>query len=168
MKPVLGGEPQASLRALVRRLTDLIHERASLAAALDGGPAPGSAARLAELDQLRSEYVILSDPIFARAYPEIAAAFGDRRQREARVPEVERQLWALLTERTWADATPESPPTKTDVLTMDWAESPTTRVRARRALLRITAADWSLVLHPRTEKANAYVTTSTGDASGSL
>jgi hypothetical protein len=154
-------EPKRSLDALIKRLAELVHERASLSAALDGGPPPGAVARLAGLDLLRNEYAVISDPIFARVFPESAAVFGDRRQREARVPGAERELWALLHESAWADAAPEPPPTESDVLTMDWARSSTTRVGRRRALLRITAADWLLVLHPRTEHARAHVTAST-------
>jgi len=156
-------EPEFSLDFLVNGLIDRIHERASLAAAIDGGPAAGSTARLAELNQIRAEHVAVSDRGFARRYPERAAAYGSPRQREARASEVERQLWALLSERNWADATPEPPPTKTNVLTMDWGTSSNTRVSPRRALLRIIADDWPLVLQPRTAQAEARVTTSTGE-----
>lgn len=140
------------LHGLIKRTARLVTERAELSAALGRRPTPDGTARLAELERVRSDHAILSMPASGKKHQQLLAqVFGDKKQRAARLADLDERLWALLAETDWQDAVAAPSPTEESALAGDWGKSPNTMVGRRRALLDVAVGGDRLVLDPKAE-----------------
>ncbi|WP_033288900.1 hypothetical protein [Amycolatopsis jejuensis] len=148
-------EPWWSMYFLAKHAVEVVNRRTALrenqqpgARSLQELRAASSAFGSMYLDTMHRPNPLLWTPSHNRQLRAKARAYGGRKQRNARLAELDARLWELLAEREWRD--PDLAALWEDqVLADEWAKSPQTQVKRRRAMVVAAVGDGRLAVRRR-------------------